>query len=217
MIPIVIDLPPVPAYHARSFKDELGPTIMRTGDIHPLEHYLFAGEDGNYFFELGPKVMRTGDIHPAQPYLSEAIKATFGEDGNYFFEKISVNTKEQSTINSFEQKIFNKLSFPESWVKEGIVKPNLAAKQKAFNVCRTLFEKYDLVPDRIVPTKEEGIFIAYDQVAYGSDRSLMIEIYNNLNTAAIVCDNLNKTIINAEDIYDLDFFNVIKKFKATNT
>ena len=46
-----------------------------------------------------------------------------------------------------------------------------------------------------------------------SERSLIIETYNNLETAVVVSDNANKKILYSEDIYGLNFENAIQAFK----
>lgn len=144
------------------------------------------------------------------------LVVTIKEDGaEPSFEGIS-STKEDSIMEYIEQKIFKKLVFPVSWEKDGISKPNLAAKDNAFNICRKLFESDNLIPDKILASKEEGIFISYDFADDDFNRSLIIETYNNVETAAIVCDNLKKEIVLSEDIYGLSFSNVIRIFKEAN-
>jgi len=128
----------------------------------------------------------------------------------------TVSNKEASIMEHFEQRIFKKLIFPVSWEKDGISKPNLEAKKNAFNICRKLFESYGLLPDKILASKEEGIFISYDFIDDNCNRSLIIETYNDCETAAIVCNNSRKEIVLSEDICDLSFNNVIRLFKEAN-
>lgn len=128
-----------------------------------------------------------------------------------------IPTKEQAVIDNIEQKLFYKIYFPKDWKIEGINTPNMAAKEKALAVCKELFEKYDLVPDKIASTKEEGVFLRYDYVNYTKNISLIIEVYNTLETAALVCDNQLKKNCYSEDIQRLDFTNAIQNFKAKIT
>ena len=121
--------------------------------------------------------------------------------------------KEQAVIEKIEQRLFKKLHFPKDWVEEGVIPPNMVAKEKALAICKKLFKRYNLIPDKISPTKEEGVFLCYDNVNYNTDSSLIIEVYNTLETAALVSNNLLKKNDYHEDIKDMNFKNVIQKFK----
>ena len=141
------------------------------------------------------------------------IKVITSGKGEPTYEGLTSTTKEASVINNFEQRIFKKLIFPDYWEYEGVLKPNLSAKKNAYEICKEIFKKYDLEPDRILASRENGIFIAYDFVTDSSERSLIIETYNNLETAVVVSDNANKKILYSEDIYGLNFENAIQAFK----
>lgn len=132
------------------------------------------------------------------------------------FADVPSSTKEQSFVTNLQEKIFNKLSFPKHWVQEGINKPNLAAKNNALEICKELYLKFNFEPDKILPTKEDGIYITYDLISENSSRSLVIETYNDAETALAICDNINKRILYSEDISDNDFTNAIRIFKEAN-
>ena len=131
------------------------------------------------------------------------------EDGLDYGEG-KITTKEKSIIEKIEQKIFDKLYFPHNWVEEGIAQPNQPAKMKAAAICKLLFDNCNMTPDRIAPTKEEGIFIAFDNPLETGDRTLFIEVYNNLETAALINDNSARKVIYSEDIQNLDFNDAYK-------
>ncbi|MDD5672631.1 MAG: hypothetical protein PHC61_00585 [Chitinivibrionales bacterium] len=114
-----------------------------------------------------------------------------------------VSTTNESVLEKIEARIFNRLSFPSHWAGEGIMPPNMASKVKAFEICRYLFQKHTLIPDRIASTKEEGVFLAFDTNT--GERTLLIEIYNNLETGLLINDNVGKKILLSEDITGLDF------------
>jgi hypothetical protein len=118
-----------------------------------------------------------------------------------------VSTTSESVLEKIEARIFNRLSFPSHWTGEGIVPPNLASKVKAFEICRHLFRKHTLIPDRIASTKEEGVFLAFDTNT--GERTLVIEIYNDLEAGLLINDNVEKKILLSEDITDLDFSKAI--------
>ncbi len=125
-------------------------------------------------------------------------------------------TKEQSIIDFLAVKIYNKLIFPNHWKEEGICKPNSIAKENALKVCKNLFKKYDLIPDRILASKENGVFITYDKVNFNENLSLVIETYNDNEIAAVVSDNIKKNILYSADIKEYNLENAIQTFKKTN-
>ncbi len=132
--------------------------------------------------------------------------------GKPTFQRIVSTTKRDSLISKFEQQIFRRLHFPKHWTKEGIAKPNVVSKESALAVCTKLYAEYDLVPDRIAPTKEEGVYLCYELAGELCDRSLIIEIYNSLDVTAIVNDNHAKEVIYCEDIRDMDFGKAIRVY-----
>lgn len=79
----------------------------------------------------------------------------------------------------------------------------MECKLKAFDICKHLFQEYNLIPDRIAPTKEEGVFLAFDSSK--GNRTLIVEVYNDLEVGYLVNDNACKQILHSEDITDYDF------------
>jgi hypothetical protein len=142
---------------------------------------------------------------------------TFKANGDKepIFEGITSSTKENSIIDNIEQRIFKKLLFPVYWEQENVRRPNVAAKKNAMEICKKIFDKYDLEPDKILPSKENGIFLSYDLVNDSEQKSLIIETTNNLETAVVISDNISKQILYSEDINGLDFENAIRIFKET--
>ena len=106
-----------------------------------------------------------------------------------------------------EQKIYNDVSFPARWKKEGFLEPNIAAKTKARDVCFHIYKNYSLIPMEVAANKERGITIFYKQ--YDNNRSLIVETFNSSEVVALVNDNTNKTIICCEEIKNLRFDNMI--------
>lgn len=105
--------------------------------------------------------------------------------------------------------IFKGLSFPNDWIEEGISPPNIDAKTITKKICLNLHDSYGLIPIKIAPSKEEGVFVYYKH--FNNDRTLLVEVYNNLEVAALVNDEANKNIVYSEDIKTLNFINVIEK------
>jgi hypothetical protein len=105
--------------------------------------------------------------------------------------------------------IFKGIQVPEHWVQEGVNPPNMEAKTIAQNVCFNLYDDYSLIPIRFAPTKAEGIFVYYKN--FINNRALLVEVYNNLEMAALVNDETNKKILYSEDIKSSNFISVIEK------
>ncbi len=116
--------------------------------------------------------------------------------------------REDPIYNHIVNLIFKGMAFPNDWRLKGINPPNIDAKKTAEKVCFNLYDFYSLIPIKITPTKEEGIFIYYKN--FNNNRVLLIEVYNNLEIAALVNDETTRNIIYSEDIKALDFINIIE-------
>ena len=166
-----------------------------------------------YFYQNKPEMLKmataSSTIHTA--YLN-------GIDDNITvtFKDVISFTKNLSIIDFFISKINHKLNFPTYWIQEGFNKPNIIAKENAIFVCSELFTKYDLIPDKILASKEEGIYITYDLININDNISLVIETYNDNEIAVVVKDNRNKKILYSEDIKNLNFENAIRILKKEN-
>jgi hypothetical protein len=142
------------------------------------------------------------------------IEVRTNGDSDTSYSDVPSSTKELSFYDSLQQKVFYKLVFPSHWAEEGISKPNITAKSNAFKLCWEIYKKYDLQPDRILPTKEEGVYIVYECIDSRGSRSLVIEAYNDAEIGIVVCDIDKKEIIYNEDIRDMDFENAVRIYKA---
>jgi hypothetical protein len=143
-------------------------------------------EDGCFFFD------RIGTFH---------LKLRNTED--YYHEVSSVYTKGKSVLEQIESKILNTLRLPEYWVEEGVAEPNMACKLKASEICKHIFEVYEKIPDRIAPSKEGGVFVAFDSP--DGDKTLFIEVYNDLEAVYLLNDNKNRKIVTSAEITDIEF------------
>jgi hypothetical protein len=125
------------------------------------------------------------------------------KDNESEIETRFISSTNNIVLEKIESRIFNRLSFPSHWAGDDVVPPNMASKVKAFEICRNLFENHTLIPDRIACTKEEGVFLAFD--TNSGERTLVIEIYNDLEVGLLVNDNVEKRVLFSEEITDLDF------------
>jgi hypothetical protein len=105
-------------------------------------------------------------------------------------------------------RILNSIRLPTHWVEEGVPEPNMACKLKASEICKQIFEVYEKMPDRIAPTKEGGVFIAFDSPS--GNKTLFIEVYNDLEAGYLINDNENKNIIASDDITDFKFDDIFQ-------
>ena len=154
-------------------------------------------------------------IAPSKADFTAIINLKFESGERIIQFPICKSTKESFILKQIENRIFNKLVIPTPWKEEGIREPNAAAKEKAFAVCSLMYKEYNLYPDKISATKEEGVFICYDNIDFFSRKSFLIEVYNNLDIAALVNDNLSKKVLYTEDVVGMSFGNAIKIFKES--
>jgi len=117
--------------------------------------------------------------------------------------------KSEPIYTHIDNLIFRGLKIPEDWTQQGITPPNIEAKKIAQKICFSLYDDYSLIPIRIVPTKEEGVFIYYKN--FNNNRTLLVEVYNNLEVAALMNDETNKRILYSEDIKNCNFVFAIEK------
>jgi hypothetical protein len=97
----------------------------------------------------------------------------------------------------------NNVKHPDHWLHEGIATPTEDCKKLTLEVCNHIFKTYNLLPTIIASTVEEGIYLRFDK----NTKSLIIEVYNDLEIAALVNDA--KKISGFEDIKNLDFSRMI--------
>jgi hypothetical protein len=127
-------------------------------------------------------------------------RCTAKGDDRVRYEAVPVLTKGQSVLEEIQSKIFSRLAFPGHWAEEGVSQPNMACREKAFQICKQIFNVYERLPSRIAPTKEGGIFIAFDSLTGG--RTLLIEVYNDLGAVYLVNDNVRRSIVASDEITD---------------
>lgn len=136
------------------------------------------------------------------PYCGRRIK-----EGNVLIKSIIDNNKQNDVNKSIEDRI-DRIIIPETWRKGKFYPPNIACKQSAKKICKNLFNDYGLIASEITATIEEGIFIKFFNK--NNSKVLKIEVYNNLQIAAIVVKE--KNIIDSEDIKNYNFKKIIETF-----
>jgi hypothetical protein len=112
-------------------------------------------------------------------------------------EMVNAETKVDSiAYDLFSRVILTKL--PQRWREDGVVPPNHNAKQKGAELVSFLYNKFSMIPIKIGATVEGGIFLKFNSLYSGND--IAIEIYNDLDVAALV--TRNKKPILAIDIHN---------------
>jgi hypothetical protein len=121
-----------------------------------------------------------------------------------------INLVKHSIHNHILNNMINQVRLKNEWIEEGVSEPNVSCKNKTYNICIFLFNHYGIIPQRITASIEEGVFIQYLNVQ--NKKTLSIEIYNDLDVAALVNDIVKKHIILAANIRNMSFESVIKAF-----
>ena len=98
---------------------------------------------------------------------------------------------------------------PDKWRLEEISAPTIRCKEIGSEIVRKLYKNYSIIPDRVSATVEGGIYLRYED--YRSENSLSIEVYNDLDIAAIVTKK--KEILGSFDINDQNVEETIRIFK----
>ena len=117
---------------------------------------------------------------------------------------------EKNKVESHFKKKVGSLKLSEKWQKEGVLPPNFQCKKIAKNLLVLLFDRFELMPEKIAPTIEGGIFIKYQNVE--NDHELIIEVYNDSDIAALI--SFDKKILGAFDVIDVEheFTSIMKLF-----
>ena len=78
---------------------------------------------------------------------------------------------------------------PKRWIEEGVAPPTLKCRFLTKEICKAIYEWYEIIPSRIVVSKEEGLYVVYHHLRNG--RSFSLEIDNELDCIAQVYDQRN--------------------------
>jgi hypothetical protein len=100
------------------------------------------------------------------------------------------------------------LDIPPQWFDDKRFKiPDENCKKNALFVISILIDSFDMIPIRVAPSIENGIYIKYQL-----NKTLEIEIYNDSKISGIVSHD-DKTLL-AMDIIDFDFKPLIDQFNC---
>lgn len=178
----------------------------QTPMAYHIEQTIEDGQD-RYTDWMMKEFTTGGDLLVFTDRLGIIGLRTMGDESSEI-EPFQANTKGKSVLEKVETKILSSLRFPSHWEEEGVARPNMACKLKANEICKHIFEVYEKIPDRIAPSKEDGVFIAFDSPS--GSKSLFIEVYNDLEAGYLLNDNEKKQIISSDNITDFEFDDLIK-------
>ena len=103
------------------------------------------------------------------------------------------------TESHFRSRILQ-ANLPARWILEGAQPPTTECRIKSYKIWRHLYTTFGLLPVRVSASVEGGIMLSYEHATNG--KTLIVEIYNDLEVAALV--NESKKIIYSETINDSD-------------
>lgn len=78
------------------------------------------------------------------------------------------------------------LSLPRAWIQDGTEEPSPDCLKWSLQVLCRLFDNYGLIPYKIVPSKEGGVFAAFKNPLNAN--ILRVEVDNELDVVAVVSD-----------------------------
>ncbi|MCP4137355.1 MAG: hypothetical protein GY754_40685 [bacterium] len=150
------------------------------------------------------------EVTPVDSYEDKSFKATStfpisidkAQDRFSFQETISDSYIKKQLLARLDS-----ISYPRDWVNQGIKPINIQCKKLTEKVLLNLYENYHLIPTRIAPSIESAYFLKY--INYDNNKELIVEIYNDLDIAALI--NKNKEIIFSFDSSTNDYTNDFKK------
>lgn len=103
------------------------------------------------------------------------------------------------TESHFHNRILQ-AQLPAKRILEGVQPPTAACRAKAYEVWQRLYTKFGLLPVRVSASVEGGITLYYEHASNG--KTLVVEMYNDLEVAALVNDS--KKIVYSENIQGID-------------
>ena len=119
-------------------------------------------------------------------------------------KELSAKTSIDPIKNHLNAKIYS-IVIPRKWKDKDISPPTIKCKEISTELVIRLYDEYSLIPERVSATIEGGTFLLY--IDFISGNNLSIEVYNDLDIAAIITNN--KKIIKTFDIDDENIETVI--------
>ena len=145
------------------------------------------------------------------PYPIKNVFWVYLSTNNNWTTAIPVSlTATNHVHNHIKENMIDQITLRKRWEIEGIKPPNIYCKNITKKICLSLFDKHNIIPHKIDASIEEGIYVLYLNTR--KNRTIEIEIYNDLDVAAIVTDNNINKIIASQDIKQNNFDYIIRHF-----
>ncbi len=145
------------------------------------------------------------------PYPIKNVFCVYLSTNNNWSTAIPVSFTATNHVHTHIKEIMvDQIILRKRWEVEGIKPPNIFCKNKTKEICISLYDKYDIIPRKVDASIEEGIYVLY--LNPRNNKTLEIEIYNDLDVAAIVTDNNINKIISSQDIEQNSFDYIIRHF-----
>lgn len=90
-------------------------------------------------------------------------------------------------------------NLPEHQERTYKLAPTKKARQLAKEVVSYILNNRTILPTRVAATIEGGIYLAYTH----DDLEMKVEVYNDLDIAAILVDNSTEVIVDSLDIHSM--------------
>ncbi len=151
------------------------------------------------------------DLSFREIVIAEIEEADSVPDGESYIKDFAESSSQKVDRLEYQlsQWIYSTV-LPQKWYAEEIAPPTIECKNKAESTVSKLYKDFHLYPIRISASIEEGMFIKY--VNHENKRELSIEIYNDLDIAAIITKN--SEVILSKDIADESFSEVHRLFHS---
>jgi len=151
---------------------------------HVLDYEQTVNNFSSVFFDRvfqESKFVSTHELDELRNPFQSTMVLHWGFDKGEWIktEKISADP----VYSHIKNNMINQIIFSERWKEEEIELPNISCINKANTICIYLYKHYAIIPQRVNASIEGGIFILY--LNSQNQRTLSIEVYNDLDVAAL--------------------------------
>jgi antitoxin (DNA-binding transcriptional repressor) of toxin-antitoxin stability system len=99
---------------------------------------------------------------------------------------VAIDKGRNATVVEYLSSRIRDAKLPRRWAEDGIAEPSDDCRQTAFAAAERLFIERELIPTRVVASRQAGIYLEYKSPQGG--RLLGIEIDNERDVVAVVSD-----------------------------
>lgn len=96
-------------------------------------------------------------------------------------------------------------NLPEHQERTYKIAPTKKARKLAKEVVSYILNSKNILPSKVAATTEGGIYLAYTHDNF----EMKVEVYNDLDIAAILTDNSNEVIVDSLDVYSMSEIQIL--------